>query len=59
MKGLRDASGEAKCVGIRLFIELLFPPLSLLFLCCRLPCIFGCFWPSCLMFESCFYDGLW
>lgn len=34
--------------GYQVIYWIAFPPLSLLFLCCRLRCIFGCSWPSCL-----------
>jgi len=44
--------------GYQVIYWIAFPPLSLLFLCCHLRCIFGFSWPSCLyvgeLFLWCF-----
>jgi len=60
MKGLKGASGQEMCVGIRLFIELLSH---------RFPCYFfvvvvfaassDVLGRLVFMVESCFYDALW
>jgi len=59
MKGLKGASGQEMCVGIRLFIELLshrFPYYFFVVFFATSSDVLG---RLVFMLESCFYDALW